>query len=275
MQRLIAAVAAARAERLGLLLSRRVAAAGDGDDVDEAEPPNGIDVMRPHEAGADESHSDPSHDSSALTVPAAQMILVAHAAADTERDRRPAPCGRRLRVSANGRHSAAADGARPAPARRRRAGQGAPRRSGRRRRRRRRPTRASQIDAGRARFAAAVRLLPRPRCRRRRGRAGSDALALVAADVRGDRISPSSARAGRRRACRRSRCPTPTSPRSSPSSTIRRRRPTARTAAAARSTRPTCRPATPRPASAISTPRARAAIPRPAISRAWRHAFRA
>ena len=61
MQRLVAAVAAARAERLGLLPSRLVGAAGHGDDVDEAEPPDGVDMMRSDEAGADEPHPDSLH----------------------------------------------------------------------------------------------------------------------------------------------------------------------------------------------------------------------
>ena len=60
-QRLVAAVRLARAERLRLLLGRRLAAPGDRDDVDEAEPPDRIDVMRPDEAGADETHPDPFH----------------------------------------------------------------------------------------------------------------------------------------------------------------------------------------------------------------------
>jgi cytochrome c oxidase cbb3-type subunit III len=49
------------AERLRLLLPRRVAAPGDGDDVDEAEAADRIDMMGSHEPGAHETHSDSSH----------------------------------------------------------------------------------------------------------------------------------------------------------------------------------------------------------------------
>ena len=117
-----------------------------------------------------------------------------------------------------------------------------------------------QIDAGPHAVCRAVRLLSRARRRGRRGRHGPDALG---ARGRGRRAAIESGRSsapdGRRRACRRSRCPTPTSRRSSPSSTTRKRRRTPRPAAAAASTPPICRPATPRRAGATSTPRARGA----------------
>ncbi len=60
-QRFVAAVRLARAERLRLLLRRRLTAARDRDDVDVAETPHGVDMMRPDEARTDDSHSDPFH----------------------------------------------------------------------------------------------------------------------------------------------------------------------------------------------------------------------
>ena len=60
-QRLVAPVGLPRAERLRLLLRRRLAAARDRDDVDVAETPHGVDVMRADEPGADDPHSDPFH----------------------------------------------------------------------------------------------------------------------------------------------------------------------------------------------------------------------
>ena len=60
-ERLITAVSSARADRLGLLPARRLGAAGDRHDVDEAETPHRIDVMRADEAGSDETHSNSCH----------------------------------------------------------------------------------------------------------------------------------------------------------------------------------------------------------------------
>ena len=53
-----------RAKRFRLLPSRVLVPAGDGDDVDEAETSDGIDVMRADEPGADETHPDPFHETS-------------------------------------------------------------------------------------------------------------------------------------------------------------------------------------------------------------------
>ena len=60
-ERLVAAVSLPRAERLRLLCPRCFAAAGHGDDVDEAETPDGVHMVRPDEAGAHDSHSDTFH----------------------------------------------------------------------------------------------------------------------------------------------------------------------------------------------------------------------
>ena len=60
-QRLITAVSSARADRLGLLPARCLGAAGDRHDVDVAETPHRIDVMRADEAGSDETHSNSCH----------------------------------------------------------------------------------------------------------------------------------------------------------------------------------------------------------------------
>ena len=94
-----------------------------------------------------------------------------------------------------------------------------------------------QIEAGRTQFAAQCGF-----CHGRDaagGESGPDLTrsALVAEDVRGDKHQPGHARpAGPTRACRPSRSPTPISPRSSPSSTIRSARRTPPAAAAAAST---------------------------------------
>ena len=60
-QRLVAPVGLARAERFRLFLRRRLAAARDRHDVDVAETPHGVDVMRSDEARPDDSHTDPFH----------------------------------------------------------------------------------------------------------------------------------------------------------------------------------------------------------------------
>jgi hypothetical protein len=60
-QRLIAAVSLPCAERLRLLLPRCLVAAGNGDDIDEAETSDGIDMMRADEPRTDETHPDPFH----------------------------------------------------------------------------------------------------------------------------------------------------------------------------------------------------------------------
>ena len=61
-ERLVAAVAPPRTQRLGLLSARCVVTACDRNDVDIAQTPDRVDVMRADEAGADESHSDPIHE---------------------------------------------------------------------------------------------------------------------------------------------------------------------------------------------------------------------
>ena len=57
-QRLVAAVGLRHAERLRLLLRRRLAAARNRDDVHEPETPHGVEMMRADESGPDESHAD-------------------------------------------------------------------------------------------------------------------------------------------------------------------------------------------------------------------------
>ena len=57
-QLLIAAVRLLDAERIRLRARRRRAAARHRHDVDEAETPDRVDVMRPDEAGADQTHPD-------------------------------------------------------------------------------------------------------------------------------------------------------------------------------------------------------------------------
>ncbi len=60
-QRLVTAVRPLDAERVRLLLRGGVAAAGDRHDVDVPEPADRVDMMRPDESGADDSHSDTFH----------------------------------------------------------------------------------------------------------------------------------------------------------------------------------------------------------------------
>ena len=57
-QRFVAAVRLRNAERVGLRARRRIGAGRHRDDIDEAETPHGIDVMRPDEPRADEAHPD-------------------------------------------------------------------------------------------------------------------------------------------------------------------------------------------------------------------------
>ena len=57
-QRLEATVASRNTERLRLVASRGVARGGKRHDVDEAQPPYGVDVVRADEAGADKTHPD-------------------------------------------------------------------------------------------------------------------------------------------------------------------------------------------------------------------------
>ena len=57
-QRLVAAVRLACAERLGLALRRRLAAARHGDDVDVPEASNRFHMVRPDEPGAHDAHPD-------------------------------------------------------------------------------------------------------------------------------------------------------------------------------------------------------------------------
>ena len=60
-QRLIAPVGLVDVQRRGLAPGGGLVAAGDGDDVDEAEAPDRVDVMRSHEAGADDPHANAFH----------------------------------------------------------------------------------------------------------------------------------------------------------------------------------------------------------------------
>jgi hypothetical protein len=46
---------------LGLCASRTIGARRYRDDIDEAETPHGIDVVRPDKSRADEAHPDPAH----------------------------------------------------------------------------------------------------------------------------------------------------------------------------------------------------------------------
>ena len=234
-------------------LARRVAAAGHGHDVHEAEPPHGIDVMRPDEARTHQSHSN----SSSSTVPPVavlepalsqfcrsscrqarlahrrprQMILVRPDARSF--DYRPDRVGGRdAAPAAQGRGQASPASVRPTPA-------AAPQTYTR-----------EQVEAGRTRFAAQCgfchgrdatggeggtdltrsELVGRRRARRQDRAAacaaavpdkGMPAFALPDADLDGDRRLHS-----RPAGARRPRPP----------------------AAAARWTSPICRPATPRPA---------------------------
>ena len=74
-QRLVAAVGLRHAQRLGLLLRGRLAAAGDRHDVDEAEPPHRVDVMRADESGADDTHPD----SFQARIPGSLVLKLVHA----------------------------------------------------------------------------------------------------------------------------------------------------------------------------------------------------
>ncbi len=54
-------------EGLRLLLGRRLGAGSNGDHIDEAETPYGIDVVNAHETGPDKAHADACHASACLT----------------------------------------------------------------------------------------------------------------------------------------------------------------------------------------------------------------
>jgi hypothetical protein len=64
-------------QRVRLLAGGRLAAAGDGDDVDVAEATHGIQMMRPDESGPDQAHSDTLHSvsSKCLQRGRAQMFV--------------------------------------------------------------------------------------------------------------------------------------------------------------------------------------------------------
>jgi cytochrome c oxidase cbb3-type subunit III len=177
-QRLITPVAAPRAERRGLRAAGLLTAAGDGNDVDKAQTPDGIDVMRPDEAGPDQTHPDPLHGVIILvrfmarpfldTAVCVAAIWLAATGLQAQRGRQggapaPPPGGRGQASPASVRP--------PQPA--------APQTYAR-----------EQIDAGRTRFAAQCGF-----CHGRDaagGEGGTDLTrsALVASDIRGDRIRP-------------------------------------------------------------------------------------
>jgi hypothetical protein len=65
-QRLVAAVGLGHAERVGFPPRRRLGRSGDGDDIDEAEPADRVDVVSADEARADQAHSNARHASACL-----------------------------------------------------------------------------------------------------------------------------------------------------------------------------------------------------------------
>jgi hypothetical protein len=67
-ERLVSSVALARAQLLGLLSSRFFRASGHRDDVDIAETPHRIDVVRANEARADDPHAYSFHQISLISL---------------------------------------------------------------------------------------------------------------------------------------------------------------------------------------------------------------
>ena len=65
-QRLVAAVGLGHAERVGFSTRRRLGRSGDGDDIDEAQPADRVDVVSADEARADQAHSNARHASACL-----------------------------------------------------------------------------------------------------------------------------------------------------------------------------------------------------------------
>ena len=51
----------------------------DRNDIDEAESPDGIDVMHPHEAGTNQSHSNPGHATPTTATGCNRRCSLAHA----------------------------------------------------------------------------------------------------------------------------------------------------------------------------------------------------
>ncbi len=60
-ERVVAAVGLRHPERIRLRSGRGVAAAGNGHDVDEPQPPDRVNVVRTDKAGAHDAHPDPFH----------------------------------------------------------------------------------------------------------------------------------------------------------------------------------------------------------------------
>src|SRR6185436_13352665 len=74
-ERFVAGIGFRYAEGIGLAARRLLGAAGDGDDIDKAEPPHRIDVMRTDKTRADEAHSDPASPHASACLAYAKQVF--------------------------------------------------------------------------------------------------------------------------------------------------------------------------------------------------------